>query len=392
MLRHVPSQGRSAGGRRPCGGRGRSRRGPRRGSACARGAGRRGARRHRPAGGRPRRTPARRRPPAASRASASSRRRRWPDEPRNSWAAMSPADGASGPDRITPSRRRASPGRSGSRRGRGSRASAAASICGHDIGHVDDRLAALVDDLGPSAKPTRTIARVPTQSGSMIGSLTFRAAPSPNRWGRQPATSAASRVGVATVDPPVWACNSIARRVHRAAYRSRRDVPGRPGHVEPHGAPRRADARRSRAGPVRLVAVRPRQHRLQLRGRVDGDRPVADLRRAVRRRTRPAHPGRGHRDQRRSQRPRLAVPRGAVRPGRPAAAVPVVLHGPDDRPELAHRAEPGGRRGDPVHDRQLRLPCGADLLRRDADRGEHPGHARVACPGSASASATSGRC
>ena len=83
--------------------------------------------------------------------------------------------------------------------------------------------------------------------------------------------------------------------------------------------------------------------------------------------------------QRRDQRHRLADPRRAERPRRRSAPpVPALLHGALHRPDGDHRPEPGVRRPRPVHDRELRLPVGPDLLRRDAEDRQLPGDARQA--------------
>ena len=76
------------------------------------------------------------------------------------------------------------------------------------------------------------------------------------------------------------------------------------------------------------------------------------------------------------------------RPRRPAPAVPAVLHGPDHRPDVLHRAVAGRSSARPCSRRELRLPGGAHLLRRDAPDGQLPGDARQAVRDRRRASAT----
>ena len=151
--------------------------------------------------------------------------------------------------------------------------------------------------------------------------------------------------------------------------------PRRDHRVRPRPAPRarRPDSERSRGRPGRLGAVRLREHDLQLRGRVVCDGPVARRGHPVRQGERAVRVQRRDRCQRRHQRHRLADPRRAERPGRrPAAPVPAVLHAPLHRPDGGHRAEPGVRWPRPLHDRELRVPVRADLLRRDAEDRQLP--------------------
>ena len=130
---------------------------------------------------------------------------------------------------------------------------------------------------------------------------------------------------------------------HRGIYDRRRDGAEPPGDTAT--TPRRArgaDPERPRDRPARLGALRLRQHDLQLRGRVAGDRAVAPRRRPVRRAGR--QPGVQPRDrrERRAQRDRLADPRRIQRSGRRTApAVPAVLHAALHRPDGAHRLQPG---------------------------------------------------
>ena len=145
---------------------------------------------------------------------------------------------------------------------------------------------------------------------------------------------------------------SVATRSRVASARARRDDADRP---------------RDRAGVV--GAVRLRQHDLQLRRRVGRDRALPGQRPPVRRTRR--QPPALHRDrgQRRSQRGRLADPRGDLGSGGPTPAVPALLHGVVHRHDVLHRRRTAVCRAAPVHRRQLRVPGGADLLRRDpADR------------------------
>ena len=132
-------------------------------------------------------------------------------------------------------------------------------------------------------------------------------------------------------------------------------------------------ARSGRLGHVRL-----REHDLQLRGRLRGDRAVAHRHAPVRREERqlPAEPR--DRRERRPQRHRLADPRRALGSRRAAAAVPARLHGTVHRRHGVHRGRRRHGRARPVHRRQLRLPSLADLLRRDPQDGQQarePRHA-----------------
>ena len=171
----------------------------------------------------------------------------------------------------------------------------------------------------------------------------------------KPATAALYHRAVTDAAPP----SGPATNPGTAAARP--DAAARP----PRRRPRRPDAERQGPRPGRLVPLRLRQHDLQLRHRVDRDRALADRRLAVRARPRPARPGPDDRDQRRAQRPGLADPRRPQRPRWPAPPVPAVLHGLHDRALGGHRADARGRRRHPLHDRQLRLPGRAHLLRRD---------------------------
>ena len=106
---------------------------------------------------------------------------------------------------------------------------------------------------------------------------------------------------------------------------------------------------------------------------------MARRRRPVRRGQRQPGVQRRDRRERRAQRARLADPRRAQRPGRrPPAAVPAVLHAAVRRPDGVHRGKPAVRRPAAVRRRELRLPGGAHLLRRDAQDGQLPGDAGTA--------------
>ena len=134
--------------------------------------------------------------------------------------------------------------------------------------------------------------------------------------------------------------------------------------ARPEPAPRRA----GRLDPVRL-----REHDVLVRRRVGRDRAVPDQGHAVRRARRQRRAVARDRDQRRHQRRRVAGPGRVLRPRRATDAVPARLHRAVHRRHVLHRRRAAGRRGGPVHRRQLRLPGRPHLLRRDAQDREHAG-------------------
>ena len=187
----------------------------------------------------------------------------------------------------------------------------------------------------------------------------------PNSCGRSGrARSCGSGPGIAghrTPDAPRVSSGRGQRRPVRRP-RDQRPWPCRPDPVRP----------RDRAG--RLVALRLREHDLQLRGRVGRHRAVPQ--RPVRRARRRRAAGRRGGDQRGHQRAGVADPRRVLRPRRPADAVPARLHRAVHRRDVLHRRLHAAARRDPLHHRELRLSGRAHLLRRDAQDRVVPGHAR----------------
>ena len=219
MLRHVPIQG-SIGGRTNAVRRTRSAssRTPR-GSVSARAAGRRGAARHRPAAGRPRRTPVG--PPTAA---ASPRLGQLPLAPALTRRAEEQLGGhVAGRRRLgTPGddalRRRASPGRSGSRRGRGSRPARRGRDLGRDAGTSTSRLAVArraissrVTEADPDDRPRADPERLDDRIDS-----TFRRCPvaEPLRAASRPPRPPAEWASRRSIRPSGPAIPS-PRRVHR---------------------------------------------------------------------------------------------------------------------------------------------------------------------------------
>ena len=277
------------------------------------------------------------------------------------------------------------------------------------------RRAELVGDVGELRRPGRrrmsrnatappsTTARTrrPVQSGSMSGSGDVAAAlaeplRTPRRGGGSDvAGDRAIRWSRSSADR-----TTAPRRPSRRSRAAARRVPiirGVTAAARPSDAPARprlaasagADAERPRGRPARLGALRLREHDLQLRDRVVRDGPVARRGRPVRRgATARSCCQRRDRRQRRAQRHRLADPRRDLSDRAGGRRLPFLLfftaalHRPDARSSARRPALVGLR---PVHRRQLRLPGGADLLRRDAADRQLPGDARARCRGSASA-------
>ena len=266
MLRHVPSQGRSAAERRPRGGRGRSPRGPPRGSACARGAGRRGAASSSSQQEVDRDERAARSPTAAaSRASAQLPAGvLWPASRGTAGRPCRRLTAPAGPGSDHAFRRARRPGRSGSRRGRGSRPArpprAGPVASTSTIGSTAPRRRSRA---GPRRRTRGR--RGPVQSGSMIGSSIVADAARRRTAGGRQLGGGLGRMpsrAIATVDPPVRACDRIAASGVTGPPMIRRDrPPAGPGRHGPDRAARRADAERSRArsrSPGRSTTSRTR--------------------------------------------------------------------------------------------------------------------------------------
>ena len=178
----------------------------------------------------------------------------------------------------------------------------------------------------------RRCTRRPPHSGSQMGSA-ICAGDLAERCGRRPSAASDGRRRLGH------------RGWHRRARLSRgaiiaRGHDRRPagGHAARSGGLAGLTPSRPRASPGRVVAVRLREHDLQLRGRVQRDRALADRRARFGERDGQLRPQRRDRRERRAQRARLADPRRAQRPRRPAAAVPAVLHGAVHRPDACSSA------------------------------------------------------
>ena len=202
-------------------------------------------------------------------------------------------------------------------------------------------------------------------------------------------TAAGARSARSARDP---AGGRSGMQIHRRSVHRPPTSDVRPAPVHGHGRARCLDASGRAASPGRVGAVRLRQHDLQLRGRVGRDRALAHRR-----------PRSGARDG--SCCCSVAV---AVSVGLNALVSPILG-------ALCPTAAGGGCRSccsspacasSPTSvigpcrrwsalilfiGRQLRLPGGADLLRRDAQDRQPTRRAAAACPASGRRSATAGR-